>query len=173
MLLHIIDLLIISVLLVVVFQDFRHREISWSLIPLIFAGFTFKGLLLISGKELLSYFIFNVFFILLQFTCLMLFYSLKNKKLYNIINTHIGLGDILLFVSLTVAFSRVNFILFYLSSMLITAIFFLIRNGYRQSKDIPLAGCVALTLIVLISAGFFSEINFYSDNHLMLWLQKI
>jgi hypothetical protein len=95
-----------------------------------------------------------------------LFVWLKEKKLKNIVDSYLGLGDILFFLVLTIVFSPLNFIVFYLGSiMLITVIYGCIILFSKQTKTlIPLAGAMSVLLImVLIADVMLSTFNVYQD----------
>ncbi|MGQ0827052.1 MAG: hypothetical protein ACT4ON_01530 [Bacteroidota bacterium] len=159
----IINILLILCLTIIVVQDFKQREISWMLIPLTLAGFTYKAM---NGDILLKNVLLNIAFIVIQLLMLTIYMSIKNKKPVNIINTYLGLGDILFFLVICVAFSPINFIAFYLSSMITTLIGVIIYNRFsnKQTKDIPLAGAMATGTIVLM---VFPGLNFYNDVFLL------
>ncbi len=161
-----IDTCTLILLLVVVVQDMFYRAISWFLIPLLFLTFAFKGLLLIQPSQLVINSLINFGFILFQLLILSLYMSIKNKKVIFIVNSYLGLGDILFFVVICLAFSPANFIVFYLSSLIFTLIAFIaytliVKNA---NKHIPLAGIMAALMTILILLNWmFPEINLYKD----------
>ena len=107
-------LLIILILLlgVVVYQDFKNKEISWFLIPLLFIGFVINALLSVEFNELFIHFGINFLIVSINLLGVTILISLKEKKITNILKTYLGLGDVLFFLVLTVAFSPINFVLF-------------------------------------------------------------
>lgn len=154
-------------------QDFKHRLISWPLIPLLLLCFLTQGFIKIPMAELLHNTFFNLAFIVLQLLALSIYISLKNKKLVNIVDSYIGLGDILFFAVITTAFSPVNFIIFYIAGLLFTLISYGIYVSLKKSgsKEIPLAGTMSLALIIVLLADCFSLGNyFYNDTLLTGWL---
>ena len=163
--LFIANLFILFSLAVIVFQDFKQRQISWFLIPLAFTGFVCKA---VFYKNSVAHdFLFNAAFILLQLICLTVYFSVKNKKLLNIMDTYLGLGDILFLVVVCTVFSPVNFILFYLFSMILTLLGVLVYNSFskKQTTTIPLAGSMAAILLVLVIITIaFPGLNFYNDS---------
>ncbi|HSH65967.1 MAG TPA: hypothetical protein VLB84_09255 [Bacteroidia bacterium] len=157
--------LIFVSLLVIVFQDFKQRQISWFLIPAAFIGFICKALL--HSIPIVHTFLINTAFILIQLVCLTLYFSLKNKKMLNIVDTYLGLGDVLFLIVICTVFSPVNFILFYLLSMIVTLTGVLIYNvvSTKKTNDIPLAGAMAgMLLILLISKP---GIDLYNDAYFL------
>lgn len=85
-------------------------------------------------------------------------------------DTYLGLGDILFLVVVCAVFSPVNFIMFYLCSMILTLVGVLLYNSFsgKPTKDIPLAGSMAAMLFVLVIITIaFPGINFYNDTLLL------
>lgn len=167
------NLLIFVCLAVIVVQDFKHRQISWFLIPLALTGFVYKAFL--SGDFAWKDFLLNVGFVLIQLLLLSLYFSLKNKRLINIVDRYLGLGDILFFIVLCAVFSPVNFILFYLFSLTITLMSIVIYTviSRHQTPAIPLAGAMAALLILLLLTNLvFPQFNLYNDHSLLTILDK-
>lgn len=168
-----IDIFLVVLLAIVVYQDLKKREISWFLIPLLFGCFWAKGFLLIPSSELFRNSLLNISFIVLQLLVLTAYISIKNKKIINVINSYLGLGDVLFFVVVSVAFSWVNFILFYVMSLLFTLSGFIVYNMLvkKVNKEIPLAGAMAMVIIILIVVNqWMPQFDFYNDNYLTGWL---
>lgn len=167
------NLLILLALTIIVVQDFRYRQISWFLIPVTLGGFVYKAFL--AGDFTWKYFTWNVAFVLLQLLALSVYFSLRKRKSVNIINSYLGLGDILFFVVMCAVFSPVNFILFYILSLIITVVGVLIHAliTRQQIPSIPLAGALAAMLIILMLANMvFPQVNFYNDQCVLTLLEK-
>jgi hypothetical protein len=161
------------ILSIIAIQDFKHRAISWYLVPLLFVVFIVKSMAFCTITTLIKYSIFNLAFVCIQILMLTIYMSIKNKKWINIVNTHLGLGDLLFFVSLIAAFSPPNFIFFYIVSLLFSLVlFFAYKLFYKNaSPEIPLAGLQSICLIgVCFYSSVFKELNFY-DNSLVSYLQ--
>jgi low temperature requirement protein LtrA len=170
----VVDILILFSLFIIVFQDFKQRQISWFLIPLLFAGFVYKASLY--KDSALTGFLFNAAFIVLQLICLTLYFSIKNKRFLNIIDTHLGLGDVLFFLVVCTVFSPLNFIAFYVCSMIITLVAVIAYNLFssRQTKDIPLAGAMAGALMILLLTTIaMPGVDFYNDGYLLNIIRKL
>lgn len=161
-----LEITILCLLLIIILQDMKERAINWILIPLLFSAFTFKGLASLHSQQLLYFSLFNISFTILQLLLLTIYFSIKEGKLINIINTQLGVGDILFFFALSTAFSPINFILFHVTSLLFTLIIFLLVFLFNSNIDqnIPLAGGVAFSLIILhVSLKLFPKIDLYID----------
>ena len=158
--------ILISLLGVLVFQDFKSREISWFLIPLLIVGFVVYGLQRIATEEMITYFGINFMIVVLNLLGVTLIVSLKEKKLTNILKNYLGLGDVLFFLVLTVVFSPFNFIIFYLGSIFITALIYGGIMLFNQQKKvlIPLAGAMSLLLIItIVIEQVTPSFQFYQD----------
>lgn len=158
--------ILLGLLAIVVFQDFKNRSISWFLIPLLFIAFSGSALLKIETQEFITYSGINLTIIVLNLIGITLFVWLKEKKLKNIVDTYLGLGDILFFLVLTTVFSPLNFIVFYLGSiMLITIIYGCIILFNKQKNTlIPLAGAMSMLLMmVLVADLLIPTFNVYQD----------
>lgn len=158
--------ILIGLLSVVIYQDFKNREISWFLIPLLLIIGITNALISIDYKDFLTYAGINLAIVMLNLLGVTLFISLKEKKIKNIIDTYLGLGDILFFFVLTVLFSPFNFILFFIGSILLTSLVYIIVMLFDKIKQplIPLAGAMSLVLIVALAfQHFYPSLNFYQD----------
>ena len=161
-----IEIVLVALLSTIVFQDLKHRAISWILIPLLLCFQTLLALSALTIEKTIFFFLINLGFIVMQLICITAYFSFKNRKFINIVNNYLGIGDILFFLVLCLGFSPFNFILFYLCSLIITLLAFLLYQilSRSQDKEIPLAGAMALGLIVCHLAHYrFDKINFYQD----------
>lgn len=172
---HVIDACLLLLLAVVLFQDLKQRQISWFLIPLLLVSFVAQGLVQIAANELMRYTLFNIGFIVVQLFILTAYISIKNKRLVNIINSYLGIGDVLFIAVVAAAFSPLNFIVFYIVALLFTLIVFLVVHSLIKnvSKEIPLAGAMAAVMMVLIMVNhWLPDVNFYNDDYLTAWFIK-
>lgn len=164
------DILIVITLVVLAWQDFRSRLISWWLIPVLLLAFVFAGKEQISWNGIGKYFLYNLAFLVLQFAIVWIWMSLRNRKPIRLIDSQIGLGDILFLVCIAAAFSTVNFLFFYTASLIAVLLIAVIIRMIRSSEKmlIPLAGAIAVPMIVLVTARFFDPaVNFYSEEWLL------
>lgn len=158
--------ILIGLLSIIIYQDFKSREISWFLIPLLFVAGIANALYHIELFEFTSYVGINLSIIILNLLGVTLFISLKEKKLKNIIDSYLGLGDVLFFLVLTTIFSPFNFILFFIGSILITSIVYVGVILFKQQKQtlIPLAGAMSLLLVIALVVQYIHpSFNFYQD----------
>ena len=165
------DILSIILLGIIVFQDFKYKAISWIILPLLFV-FTLisafqKNAVIYVGEQ----FILNMAFILFQLAMVTVYFSVKNRKMINIWNTYLGLGDLLFFIILAGSFSFINFVLVYLSSLFIIIVAYALYRIIKKdgSEQIPLAGGMAAVMIFCLLFKNSKNLNFY-DNTFVLAL---
>jgi membrane associated rhomboid family serine protease len=85
----------------------------------------------------------------------------------------IGWGDILFLVSLAFYFSLLNFIVFYIGSLVLALLIALVGSFYSSDKKIPLAGLQALIFaLFLTSARLFFHLDLMSDNYWLEYLMR-
>lgn len=158
---NIFTLLFCAILALITYYDFKYRAVPLYIlvIAVIFGMLVsifkngFSGALYYAGV--------NIFLVIIQLVLTTLYFSIRNKKLTNIINSYLGSGDVLFFLVVIFCFSPVNFIIFIILSGLLILIF------YAPSKKrnlIPLAGCQSILMcIILYFSNVFKIIQPYND----------
>jgi hypothetical protein len=156
---------VIAILLLVAYQDFRFRAVTWVLFPLLAVIIFLECFVNGSIRSAWDQFIFNISFIALQLVIITLYFSLRSRSLVMIWKHHLGAGDMLFFVVLCMFFSPVNFVLFHLGSLLFSILLVIASRKYIQSlKTIPLAGIQAVLLALFIVVDLFSaSIHYRTD----------
>ncbi|MDQ3109901.1 MAG: hypothetical protein M3R17_08395 [Bacteroidota bacterium] len=160
----------IIALVILAWQDFRTRRIAWWLLPVLAASIFLAGFASNSAKTIGQNFSINMIFLLIQFLLVWIWFSAKNKRLSRIIDTQIGLGDVLFMICVALAFSPGNFLIFYIGGMILTLISTVLIKIFRQNSvmEIPLAGALSVPLILLCGWRLFNPgKDFYNDAWLM------
>jgi hypothetical protein len=145
--LPILAILFSAILALIAYYDFKYRALP--LYTLAIALIFGVSVSIYKNGFSDSIYLAGVNFLLIgsQLAMITLYFSIKNKKVTNIFNRYLGLGDILFFIVLMFCFSPVNFILFIvLSGILVLA--FYIRS--QKKELIPLAGCHAVLMIITL-----------------------
>lgn len=163
---YFLDALSIFLLSLIAYEDFKHRAISWYLLPVLGIVFLAASFRQFPLSEIATEFFINFSFVAAQLLLLTVYFSIKERKPVNIIKKHIGMGDILFFIALCAAFSPVNFLVFYVSGLAVTllgaGIYHLLSR--KSIMEIPLAGGFAVLLIIGIFSGYFiGGIRFHDD----------
>ncbi|MFK8103067.1 MAG: hypothetical protein AB8G15_11100 [Saprospiraceae bacterium] len=144
------DLLLLITLLGIIYEDFNYRGIHWWWLLLL--------LLSILGWRPWNYeqIVINWGFLISQFILLTAYFSFKRKAFTCIIDQYLGLGDILFLLVIAILFSPFNFLLFFLGSLITSLVFFLVYQSLfpaPSAPTIPLAGAMAITLIIVLFAS--------------------
>lgn len=167
----IIALLIILVLAGIAFQDLRLRAIHWLWLPALAGLFLWDGLLHADLNIVLQNFGYNMAFLVLQFAVLTLWFSLKEGRFSNIVDRYLGLGDVLFFVAIALAFSVHNFIIVFTCALLFSLVSYLIYILVKPNanKHIPLAGLMAFPLMGIEFATALFEMPKLHTESILSW----
>lgn len=146
--------ILIVLLLVVFYQDYKDQLVSWYLFPLIATAFGINFYVMIG--EHLSYFLYSIAFnccmVLLILLVLFLYSRLKMKMQF--INITFGLGDILLLFAVAVGFPSYTFLILLSFSILFALIcHFALKKRYTY-RTIPLAGYLSLFFSVVLLVDY-------------------
>lgn len=160
-------LLTATTLSFIAWQDFRSRAVTWFLFPLL-AGcgvaLAFRETASISQQA--KNILFNSGFLLLQFAALKAWFLLRKSRT-PLIDHAIGKGDLFFLLAAGCFFSPINFILFYLSSLLFALLSFLVmrvlpaRTG--RPSTIPLAGLQAGLLLLCLTMPLLMQLQLTDD----------
>ena len=141
-------LLMLSIFL----QDLRYRAVHWWLFPLLLlCGILAKGTII---SLWMPDFFYNLGFCVLQLLLLTLYLSARQGRFVLIFREHLGIGDLLFLVAVGAYLSFLNFLLFYVLSLVLIALFELVKGYWAETdKKIPLAGYQGLLLVTAIAAN--------------------
>jgi hypothetical protein len=164
------SLAIVMILAIIVYQDFKFRAVSWILFPLLAAIILLENIFIHALPVFADFYLINFGFIAVQLVLITLYFSLRNKRWVKLWEQHLGAGDILFFLILCLFFSPVNFLLFYLGSLIVTVVVVLVLRRVRTDMNvIPLAGIQSGLLAVLIVASLFTNtLEFKNDPRLII-----
>lgn len=159
--------LLLIILAIISYQDLKSRAISWWTIPMLLGSIIYLRLQEQTWEQLAIESILNIGFLTLQFFLISLYFSVKERKLINIADVYLGWGDILFLLPVAFLFSTVNFIIFYISSIIVVLLAFVFYKNLINQKieTIPLAGgqAIYLFLLFIFSKVFdFNMLNYLS-----------
>ena len=156
---HLIALGIIATLGIIIYQDLRYRilDVKYAILLLaLCCWYNYKHPVL-NYKSIL----FIVAFISINIALLFLYFSLKKKRLFNPVDTKIGLGDIVFFLAITPLFLLRQYILFFISGLLFSLLLSLaIKWITKQDKPLPLAGYLSIYLSSIFILNFIFNKTF-------------
>jgi hypothetical protein len=136
---------VIALLAIILYQDFRYREIWWFTPPLLLiAGFWYKWNLL--NWE---YFLYNFLFIAVLIGFLIIYVRIRFGS-NNLFKDYFGLGDVLVLLAITPLFTFPFFIYFFTVSTIISLIGYILMSLFKAQKSIPYAGYISLCTIIFL-----------------------
>lgn len=133
---------------VLVYQDFKSRLISTWLIILFTVCNVGLYLITHSVYQFIENSIFCGSYFLFCYLILHLYFYLKTKKFQKILDTKIGLGDILIFLAIGICIEPIHLIFFFTGAFILSIIIFFL---FLRSKNyIPLVGLIIPCYLVYI-----------------------
>lgn len=162
---------IMIVLAGIAFQDLKSRSVYAFWFPALAAGFICYRLLLPHNDEPLFTVIgTNLVFLFLQFLLVSAYFSFKQRQWVNITSGLLGWGDILFLISTAFFLSVINFLLFYVLSLIVVLITWLawLQLSGTKNRHTPLAGLQAILFAAVLSADwFYAAIDLTGDGWLL------
>lgn len=152
------------------YQDLVYRAVYWLCFPVL-AGVMFMLKYKLSGlQEALTNAAYGLAFLLVQLLVLWSYFSIKNKKVINLTNDYLGWGDVLFLAALPFYLSPVNYILFYVASLIAVLLYTFVVASLKDKASnphIPLAGLQAALLVLAMLVDFVSpKFMLYDDSWL-------
>jgi hypothetical protein len=176
----VLEFIILCLLLVILLQDLWYRSVNWVVFPLLTAALF--DIQLLNGKgpvEILVKAVPGACFLILVFVLLTLYFSWKKGKIILLTNDWIGLADILLLIAIAFYLPLLNYIVFYIISLLFTILSWIIYQiiSPNKSKHIPLAGFQSLLFVVFLASDWwYFHLNLNDDywlySHIIPWIQN-
>lgn len=151
-----LKLLLVVLLFIILYQDYKDRLVYWFLYPLIgILAFVIQ----ISFLPLESV-LFNIAInlVLVSFLLVVCYGYTKLRKLE--FKNSFGIGDVLFFLFISFSFSIISFFVLFLFSLLFSLILHFVLSKNNVNKTVPLAGYMSLFFGVVYGVTFFYESNF-------------
>lgn len=153
-------ILMIPLLFLIYIQDWKHRAVHWILFPLLAAD-AFLIFLSRDGDMLTAGL--NLTFVAIITGVLFCYVALREQRWTNIFKAHFGLGDLLFFIAISPLFGRENFMLFFISGMFFSLILHLIISAIKQIGHVPLAGYLAMYILMIDVTGWCLNKNLFIE----------
>jgi hypothetical protein len=171
-----LKILVLTLLLTIFIQDFKTRAVYWVAFPILFTSLCILHYIkYYAFSEIWQPTLVNFAFLALQISLISLYFSIKNKRFVNIVNGLLGLGDILFLLSITAYLSALNFLFFYVISLLLVLLAWSVRQSIsvKKNREIPLAGMQALILMVFLTCDWWLKLfNLTDDTWLLNLITK-
>ena len=142
----ILNIILALFLCAIVYQDFKFRTIHFFLVV---GVFIIGAALLLLQKISITILFYNFIFLIVVMVLLWLYMAIKNRNMGFSLNNSTGIGDILFFFPVVPLFSLRNYMLFFISGMLVSmTVYFLFQNTMKK-KLVPLAGILSAYILIL------------------------
>ncbi len=144
---------VVSVLLLIAYEDFRYRSIRIFLFPILaFALFWFT-VRNTPVEEIAANAVLNTFYVLLILLMSFLYLYFFRKKAF-MPSQYLGVGDLLFLLCVSMCFDPVDFVMFITASMFAAILFHFVLSSlfrrYRLMHVVPLAGYQSFCLLIFI-----------------------
>lgn len=155
----VLNFLFLTGLLVLVYQDFKDREVTF----LVFPFLLIVGAVLHYRTQYIEIFLLNLIINLgllsVVLLMLLLYVRLVIKKKFN---QAIGSGDVLFFIVIAISFPSITFSVLFSASLFFSLIIYQLLKP-KIGKNIPLAGLQSLFLFfIIVSNSIFNFVNLYT-----------
>lgn len=137
----VLKLILIATFVLVFLQDYRERQVHWFLIPMIgilggvmFYNSTLPELFFIGFAMNLGFLAILVLFIIVYARFKLRMHLLKVM----------GLGDLLFFIAMSLAFPTLTFIVLFVFSLVFSLVLHLYLSKHQKGATVPLAGYMSL-----------------------------
>jgi len=151
----VLKFLIICILLIILYQDFKDRMVYWFLYPCIGLLGALIQLLVFPKEVFFLNTIINLVFIAVILIIGGIYMKLVRRK--GFLNESIGSGDILFFIFISFCFPVVSFIVLFVFSLLFSLMIHILIVKESNYKTVPLAGLMALFYSLIYFISFFLE----------------
>jgi hypothetical protein len=166
---------ILIILLLLFIQDISSRSVYWFLFPVLIICLVIVRVQSQSLTELWQPVLINIGFVTLQLVILTLCFYFKNGRWINITDQLLGMGDVLFLLSIAFYLSVLNYLFFYITSLLIILSFWLVFQSLtaKKSDHIPLAGLQGLIFgVFLAGEWWFGLFDLTNDTRLLHLITK-
>lgn len=136
---------IILILISILYQDFRYREIWWFTPPFLFIG----GFLYKWQSMNWEHLVFNLLFVLFLVAFLVLYVRIRFGS-NNLFKDYFGLGDVFVLLAITPFFGFPFFIYFFTFGTLLSLLGYIFMSLFKSQKTIPYAGYISFSTIAFL-----------------------
>ncbi len=153
-----LEIFVVVILFLVLIQDLKYRAIHMAL-PLFLCVIGMYQYIE-KGYEL-TLLLWNVCFLGITLGGAYMYVVVKNKKFINPFMSAIGLGDILFFVAVLPFFYLVNYMLYFVTGLIFSIFCFLLLKLVKKTDLVPLAGFLALYMLLIKSVGWITDSDYF------------
>lgn len=154
----VLKLLLLAVFSLIFFQDYKDRTVYWFLYPIIGILVLILQIQIIPIDIALINSGFNLSFVIFLLVFCYLYARIKLKK--SLLQSVLGLGDVLFFIAIAFSFSIVSFLVLFVFSLIFSLVLHMALQYKQTEQTVPLAGYMSLFFAVVYSISFFCNFHF-------------
>jgi len=156
-----LKIILLLILGVIMYEDISSRMVHWILFPvlMILVGYSF----FIQTNTVFFLINIGMNFLLISGIILILFLYTKLIIKRPFLNTSFGLGDVLFFYAVSVAFPTVTFVVLFVFALVFSLSLHFIRKHRETNPTVPLAGYMALFFAIVFGVNMVvnTQLNLY------------
>jgi uncharacterized membrane protein len=144
----------------------RYRAVYWISFPILGVLLFFQKQLYVGFTDSLVEAGYSILFFAIQVLLLWVYFAIKNKRPIDITKEYLGLGDLLFLLAIAFYLSPLNYVLFYIGSLVIVLVYALFLQMWlkKSNLQIPLAGLQAFMFAVILLLSIVNpNLKLYSD----------
>lgn len=166
MLLVLFSFLLVLTLFMIFIQDYKDRAVH---LFYFITTFALAVVIAVYQKQVLNQIIYSVVFLFLNFLCLKLYFKLKKVALPKDLSFGgLAIGDVVFLIVIIPLFDFYNYLIFFVSGMLFSLILHFSVKLFKKEENqtVPLAGYLALYLLIIIVITSFFKTEIYLNTSL-------
>ncbi len=102
---------------------------------------------------------YNMMFLFVLLVMLYFYFTVRDKSFKMPLKERLGIGDIVFFIAVTPLFYLKDFMLFFITGMLMSILQHLVFQRFMRTKTIPLAGFLANYLLLILIIHYIFDFN--------------
>lgn len=135
-----IKFLFISLLIYLIYYDWKSRSVYWVVFPVLFG----LNICINFSDNLMERWLLNSAIILLQLCSILLYLKMKNYAFKDLFDKYFGLGDLLFLFVLSLSFNIEQYLVFNICTLLVS----LVLAKLLKFGTVPFAGIQAIFLTI-------------------------
>ena len=155
----IFEIVFISSLLAIFYQDIAERLVSWWLFPLMgIVGLSIRYLY--SDSSFWVQLFVSVLILVFLFSSMFLYLKIIKKINIRDIESQIGFGDILFIIAWSISYNTLVFVKLFIVGLIVSLLVHkLIILRFQKNSNVPLAGLSAMFLVIAEVNGYYGIID--------------
>lgn len=153
-----LNLLLVTLLFTVLYQDCKDRLVFWFLYPMIGILVFVIQLSFVSLYPAIVNISLNLVFVFFLLSVSYIYSKIRMQK--HEMKAIIGIGDVLFFVFISFSFATISFLILFIFSLIFALLLHLVLKQKQADKSVPLAGYMSFFFGITYTMSFFCETNY-------------